>query len=643
MFSIRPWGFAALAACAFAVTVHAADTISPLESGVVPVPVGPQDEIGPAERSRIWREIDASRAKLAIPKAGPRPSFQWPLRAARGYSDPGFETIANFVDEDPAFPDKVKDFNCGVRTYDQASGYNHRGTDISLWPDSWNVMAARQVEIVAAAPGTIVLKSDGNFDRNCKLSDLPWNAIYVQHDDGSIAWYGHMKSESLTAKGLGDRVVTGEFLGNVGSSGNSTGPHLHFEVYDAARVLIDPFAGPCNTRNAESWWAVQPAYLRPQVNRIVTASAPPVFSTCGADGRLQDAGTLNVKSAFAPGEKMYFVALLRDAPTTQGVEFVVRRPDGSEWGRYTTAPIDQVYVASYWYVSFTLEPTAPAGTWLVEASNSGSRAQTSFALNAAATVPTNYTDLWWNAAESGWGMNLVQQDDLLFVTWFTYDADRAGQWLLMSDARRQANGSFTGTIYRATGTPLAQINGQPAVTTPLAPLGTGTLTFTSASQGTFAYTVNGVSQQKAITRQVFSTPTTCMATAASRSHATNYQDLWWNPSESGWGVNFAQQGDILFATWFTYGAGGRGQWLVASNASRQPTGEFRGRLYRTTGTPFNLINGTPAVTSAATDIGEIALTFTDGEHARMDYTVDGVSQSKSITRQVFAATQPLCR
>ena len=36
--------------------------------------------------------------------------------------------------------------------------------------------------------------------------------------------------------------------------------------------------------------------------------------------------------------------------------------------------------------------------------------------------------------------------------------------------------------------------------------------------------------------------------------ATNYTDMWWAAGgvESGWGINFAHESDILFATWFTY-------------------------------------------------------------------------------------------
>ena len=121
----------------------------------------------------------------------------------------------------------------------------------------------------------------------------------------------------------------------------------------------------------------------------------------------------------------------------------------------------------------------------------------------------------------------------------------------------------------------------------------------------------------------------------------NYQDLWWNAEESGWGINLSHQGDLLFATWFTYGAGGRAQWLFGSEVRRQPTGEFRGRLYRSTGTPLPFVAGAQASTGYS-DVGEITLAFSDGEHGRMDYSVDGIPQSKAITRYLFSGPQTLC-
>ena len=72
--------------------------------------------------------------------------------------------------------------------------------------------------------GLLVLGIDGSFDESCGANGRPWNAVYIEHFDGSVAWYGHLKKDSLTSKGIGDLVLAGEYLGIVGSSGSSTGP-----------------------------------------------------------------------------------------------------------------------------------------------------------------------------------------------------------------------------------------------------------------------------------------------------------------------------------------------------------------------------------------------------------------------------------
>jgi hypothetical protein len=123
--------------------------------------------------------------------------------------------------------------------------------------------------------------------------------------------------------------------------------------------------------------------------------------------------------------------------------------------------------------------------------------------------PANYTGLWWKSpagSESGWGMSIDHQGDTLFSIWFTYGADRNGEWLFMSDARKTGDATYSGTLYRTTGPSFDSIPWTPsAVAT--ATVGSGTLTFTDADNGTFAYSVNGASQSKAITRLVFWGPT----------------------------------------------------------------------------------------------------------------------------------------
>jgi hypothetical protein len=262
---------------------------------------------------------------------------------------------------------------------------------------------------------------------------------------------------------------------------------------------------------------------------------------------------------------------------------------------------------------------------------------------ALAQTAVVYTDLWSNTLEPGWGINLNHQSDIIFGTWFTYSANNAANWTVMDALRRQADGSFTGTVYQTTGTVFNQINGAPAVKSTVA-VGTATLRFTGAAAGTFTYTINGSTQTKNITRQQYTTtPTTCVQVPASTSRAAsqNYQDLWNLPAESGWGVNITHQTDTLFATWFTYRADGSAQWLVASDVARQADGSFTGILYRTTGIAFNLINGAKSSLTTV-PVGNIKFVFANGENGVMSYTLDGVSGSKNIVRQVFGNTVNSC-
>jgi hypothetical protein len=128
---------------------------------------------------------------------------------------------------------------------------------------------------------------------------------------------------------------------------------------------------------------------------------------------------------------------------------------------------------------------------------------------AAPGIP-NYQDLWWKfpaGSESGWGLNIAHQGETLFVTWFTYDGAGQPMWLVGSDVAKTGNATYSGTLYRTSGPPLAAAPWDPSRVSRM-PAGTATLTFFNDSNGTFAYSVDGVSQSKAITRQVFSSPST---------------------------------------------------------------------------------------------------------------------------------------
>lgn len=124
---------------------------------------------------------------------------------------------------------------------------------------------------------------------------------------------------------------------------------------------------------------------------------------------------------------------------------------------------------------------------------------------AAAAADTDYSDLWWNAAESGWGVGLQRQGDVIFLTLFVYGADGAGTWFIASSV--QAGDATTtrwqGPLYRATG-PAFSAPFDPNVQT--TPVGTVTLDFTGPSNATMTYTVDGTRVTKAITRMTWREP-----------------------------------------------------------------------------------------------------------------------------------------
>ncbi len=269
------------------------------------------------------------------------------------------------------------------------------------------------------------------------------------------------------------------------------------------------------------------------------------------------------------------------------------------------------------------------------------------AVQVIAAGPPNYEGLWWNApagSESGWGINFAHQGDTIFATWFTYDPTGKALWMAMTASLTTTAGVYTGTLFQATGPPFNSVPFDPSQVIGVN-VGAGTLTFTDLSTGTFAYTVNGIAQTKSIAREVFGQLPTCtFGIQTDLTLAYNYQDLWWAApagAESGWGVNLTHQGDTIFATWFTYDLDRTPLWLVVT-APKTAAGVYSGTLYRTTGPPFNAVPFDPTKVSG-TVVGSATFTFTDGNTGRFAYTVNAVTQTKAITRDVFVAPGTVCQ
>ena len=176
---------------------------------------------------------------------------------------------------------------------------------------------------------------------------------------------------------------------------------------------------------------------------------------------------------------------------------------------------------------------------------------------AFAQAPS-FEGLWWNSpsnSESGWGLNVTHQGNIVFATWFTYDRDGNGMWLVLPQADKQPSvydpyymatsneNDYAGTVYTTTGPYFDSANFAAAPPVVVTAVGTATISFLSADQGTFSYTVNGVTQMKTITRQVFGPMPNCTLGGSAGANP-NYQALWWRSpggSENGWCVRFTPQ------------------------------------------------------------------------------------------------------
>lgn len=123
----------------------------------------------------------------------------------------------------------------------------------------------------------------------------------------------------------------------------------------------------------------------------------------------------------------------------------------------------------------------------------------------------------------------------------------------------------------------------------------------------------------------------------------DYTGLWWNPAESGWGLNVAQMNDKLFAAWYVYDPAGRatwytlqpGSWAIESGMPESSALVFTysGPVYKTTG-PYWANPFSPSSVSI-TQVGTGKLTFTSYNQARFDYTIEGITGVKNIVRFDF--------
>jgi hypothetical protein len=153
-------------------------------------------------------------------------------------------------------------------------------------------LAARNgTPILAAANGTVIQagrEADGAV------------VVKIRHDDGYVTLYGHLQP-NLDVK-VGDRVSRGQEIGAEGSTGNSTGPHLHFALYDKAGKAIDPTQYITSGRLPDS----------------LTLASPSSISDPGSTSWESSASVLARFDAVA--SKIPYAAQIRSAAIANGID-----------------------------------------------------------------------------------------------------------------------------------------------------------------------------------------------------------------------------------------------------------------------------------------------------------------------------------
>lgn len=259
--------------------------------------------------------------------------------------------IQYYVDRDPGAG--AQDYFCATRSYQ-----DHNGVDFRI-PD----LAAQRlgVAVLAAAPGRVSRLRDGVADVSVRTVGLAavdgtecGNGVVVDHGDGWETQYCHLAQNSLVVS-EGDEVETGQPLGQIGLSGQTEYPHLHFTVRKDG-AIVDPFApgaGPsvCDARGA--------LWSREVGDKMVYRRGV-VLNTGFASGAVSmdavEVGEIPTASSGAPALVAYVRAIGLEAGDVQHLK--VTGPNGALVAETRINPLDGPKAQ---YLLYTGRRTPPEG------------------------------------------------------------------------------------------------------------------------------------------------------------------------------------------------------------------------------------------------------------------------------------------
>lgn len=255
--------------------------------------------------------------------------------------------------------------------------------------------------------------------------------------------------------------------------------------------------------------------------------------------------------------------------------------------------------------------------------------------SAAATTGTNYSDIWWNPSESGWGLTIADHETQMFIVLYTYTQAGRSTWFFASGGTL-SNGRtlFTGDLFRATG-PAYTAGSFDSSRVAVSKVGAITVDFAPAGvaprKARVSYSVDGVSNSKLIERFSFGN--------AGASWGSDYTDLWFNPEESGWGFATAHHGDNIFGVLYVYDVDGQPTFFVMPGGAFG-TGFFSGDLFsaKSSGAWYGASSFNGAQVSTA-PVGNATLTFPK-QAAALGWRVNNVARQTLLARLPFGNAVP---
>ncbi len=343
-------------------------------------------------------------------------TFQWPLRMSAQYASiygvGDYYITGNYADLIPGKDNGKKDWMCA--TGSSARNYDgHNGADILPFPFQWLMLKQGAVDMIAAATGQVIAFQDGNFDRNCAAPHIQGtypgfsgygNFVALIHPDNSISIYGHMKNGSVANLEIGQSVSVGQYLGKVGSSGNSTAPHIHFEVRPCLTPADDcKYVEPwwtnngCNTTVSNSWWADQKPFYDKAVNRVMTLASVPGSPTCSNVENNDATETVHIRNHFNSGSTVTMGVFLRDFNTGDGLSVRMYSPTNVLLQTWTTTATEYHRWGYAFYPTRTMSG-ATSGTYRVEATFAGKTVKHYFSIGCTG----NYTLSGAQTGSRGW-------------------------------------------------------------------------------------------------------------------------------------------------------------------------------------------------------------------------------------------------